>query len=97
MDIINKTYELIDVLDNSFLIKELIFYKDKIINNKELCKLIDKGNRELDDYVLMSIKRELYKYEEYRKYQELYNELNFIVMEINSRYKKLFNERMCGI
>ena len=97
MDIINKTYELIDVLDNSFLIKELIFYKDKIINNKELGNLIDKGNRELDDYVLMSIKRELYKYEEYRKYQELYNELNFIVMEINSRYKKLFNERMCGI
>ena len=45
----------------------------------------------------MSIKRDLYKYEEYKIYNELYSELKFIVMDINSRYKALFNERMCGI
>lgn len=97
MDIINKTYELIDVLDSSSLIKDLLFYKNKILNNKKLCDLIAKGNSEKDDYVLIGIKLELYKYEEYKKYQELYNELNFIVMDINSRYKSLFNERKCGI
>ena len=97
MDIINKTYELIDELDSSSLIKDLIYYKNKILENRELCELINKGNKEKDDYILMSIKRDLYKYEEYKIYNELYSKLKFIVMDINSRYKALFNERMCGI
>ena len=33
----------------------------------------------------------------YKKYHELYSELNFIVMDINNRYKSLFNERSCRI
>ena len=92
-----KTYELIDVIDNSYLIKELEYYKDKILSNKELCSLIDKGNKEVNDYVLMEIKKELYTYLEYKKYMELYNELNFIVMDINNKYKSLFNERSCSL
>ena len=97
MDIINKTYELIDVLEESSLIKDLVYYKNKILNNKELCSLIDRGNKEEDKYVLMSIKKDLYKYLEYKEYMRLYNELNYIVMDINSRYKGLFNERGCSI
>ena len=97
MDIMEKTYELIDVLDSSSLIKDLAYYKNKILSNRELCSLIDKGNKEKDEYVLMSIKRDLYKYLEYREYMRLYNELSFIVMDINSRYKALFNDRMCSI
>lgn len=97
MDIINKTYELIDVLDSSSLIRDLTFYKNKILSNEQLCGLINRGNSEKDEYVLMGIKRELYNYEEYKRYNELYSELNFIVMEINSRYRSLFNERKCGI
>ena len=97
MDIMEKTYELIDVLDNSSLIKDLTYYKNKILDNKKLCELIDKGNKEEDKYVLMSIKKELYEYLEYREYMRLYNELSFIVMDINSRFKSLFNERMCSI
>ena len=97
MDIMNKTYELIDVLDNSSLIKDLTFYKNKILNNKKLCELIKKGNNEEDKYVLMSIKKDLYNNFEYSEYMRLYNELNYIVMDINSRYKRLFNDRMCSI
>ena len=97
MDIINKTYELIDELDSSSLIKDLIYYKNKILENRELCELINKGNKEKDDYILMSIKRDLYKYEEYKIYNELYSKRKVIVMDINSRYKALFNERMCCI
>ena len=97
MDIMNKTYELIDVLDNSSLIKDLTYYKNKILDNKKLCELIDKGNKEEAKYVLISIKKELYEYLEYREYMRLYNELSFIIMDINSRFKSLFNERMCSI
>ena len=63
MDIMEKTYELIDVLDSSSLIKDLAYYKNKILSNRELCSLIDKGNKEKDEYVLMSIKRVLSLYE----------------------------------
>ena len=97
MDIMNKTYELIDVLDNSSLIRDLTYYKEKILSNEKLCALIDRGNSEDDKYVLMSIKKELYEYLEYREYIRLYNELMYIVMDINSRYKALFNERRCSI
>ena len=97
MDIMEKTYELIDVLDSSSLIKDLTYYKNKILDNKKLCELIDKGNKEEDKYVLMSIKKELYEYLEYKEYMRLYNELSFIIMDINSRFKSLFNERMCSI
>ena len=97
MDIMNKTYELIDVLDNSDLFKELTIYKEKIINNRELRELIDKANKEKDKYKLLSLKKNLYKYEEYQEYNRIYNEIMYIVMNINSRFKSLFNnERMCS-
>ena len=97
MDIMNKTYELIDELDNSSLFKNLSLYKEKIMNNKALRELIDKGNNTSDKYLLLSIKQELYKYPEYKEYMKLYNEIMYIVMDINNRYKSLFNERKCSI
>ena len=97
MDIMIKTYELIDTLDNSKLFKELSIYKEQIMNNKELRCLIDKANKETDKYKLLSIKQELYKYDEYINYNDIYNEIMYIVMDINSRFKLLFNnERMCN-
>ena len=97
MDIMIKTYELIDTLDNSKLFKELSIYKEQIMNNKELRCLIDKANKETDKYKLLSLKQELYKYDEYNKYNSIYNEIMYIVMDINSRFKSLFNnERMCN-
>ena len=97
MDIMAKTYELIEVLDNSSLMKNLDFYKKKILGNNELLELIKRGNEEKDEYILMGIKRELYKYVEYQEYMRLYNELNYLIIEINSRYKALFQERVCRI
>ena len=97
MDIINKTYELIDTLDNSDLFKDLTIYKEKIMNNKELRELIDVANNETDKYKLLGLKQELYKYEEYIEYNRIYNEIMYIVMNINSRFKSLFNnERKCS-
>ena len=97
MDIMNKTYELIDVMEDSVLFKDLVFYKRKIMENKSLRDLIDRGNSEEDEYKLLSIKRDLYKYDDYKEYMRLYNEIMYIVMDINKRYKELFNERKCCI
>ena len=92
----NKTFELIDVLDNSDIIRNIEICKDKIEENKELKELIQKGNNNLDDkYLLMDIKNKLYKYPEYNDYMHYYNELMYIVMDINSRYKKIIGKGSC--
>lgn len=93
-EIIEKTYELIDVLDNSDIIKNIDKYKERILNNKELLDLIDKGNR-CDEYQLLDIKKKLYGNKDYKSYMDNYNKLMYIVMDINSRYIKIIDERSC--
>ena len=88
-DIMEKTFELIDVLDRSDIIQNLTFYKDKILNNKDIQDLIDKGNKTDDKYLLMDIRRKLYKYDDYKNYMKYYNDLMYIVMDINSRFKRI--------
>ena len=94
-EIMKKTYELIDVLDGSDLIKNLEIYKNKISSNKELSDLINKGNNTSDKYLLLDIKRRLYKDNDYKNYIDRYNELMYIVMNINSRYKNLLGKGSC--
>ena len=94
-EIMKKTYELIDVLEESDLISELTNYKEKIINNLELSKLISMGNSTKDEYLLLDIKRKLYKNSDYKNYMDKYNELMYIVMNINSRYNKLLGKGSC--
>ena len=94
-EVMNKTFELIDELDNSDIIHNIEIYKNKIENNSELKNLIDKGNSTSDEYILMDIKNKLYKYPEYKNYMKYYNELMYIVMEINSRYKEIIGKGSC--
>ena len=96
MDIMMKTYELIDALDNSQLFQKLDFFKEKIKGNDTLKNLIYNGNNTTDEYMLLAIKQELYKYDEYKEYMKIYNEIMYIVMNINIKYKQLFIERMCN-
>ena len=94
-EIMEKTYELIDVLEESEMIKNLFFYKDKIMNNEELQKLIHEGNSNNDSYKMLDIKRKLYKDLDYCGYIDSYNELMYLVMDINSRFKKIIGEGSC--
>ena len=94
-EIMNKTYELIDILDNSDIIHNLEKYKDKIINNKEIQELINIGNNTKDEYIIRDIRVKLYKYDDYKNYMDNYNKLMYIVMDINNKYKKIINERGC--
>lgn len=92
-NIIKKTYELIDTLDNSSLIKELSYYKDKIINDKYILNLINEYNNSDNDEEKINIKKELYDNINYKKYMENYNKLNYIIMDINNRFKKITNTK----
>ena len=88
-EVMDKTFKLIYVLDNSDVIKNRTLYKNKVISNTEIQELINIGNKTMDKYKLMDIKRKLYKYEDYVNYMKYYNELMYIVMDINSRFKSI--------
>lgn len=94
-EVMVRTFELIDALEESDIIRELDINKKKIENNFELRELINKGNNTKDQYELMDIKNKLYQYSEYKGYIQQYNELMYLVMEINSRYKKLIGMGSC--
>jgi len=89
------TYELIDELEKSDLIKNLVFYKDKVKSNIVLCELINKGRNSDDKYLIMDIKRKLYTDSDYKNYIKYYNELFYLVMDINKRYNKVINDKYC--
>ncbi len=94
-EIMKKTYELIDVLEESDMIRDMEMYREKIQGNKELCSLIHEGNCTDDEYVLLDIKRRLYKNKDYKGYMDQYNQLMHIVMDINYRYRKLLGKGRC--
>ena len=94
-EIMEKTFELIDALEESDLIKELDKYKRRISSNESLSKLIKEGNTTSDKYILLDIKRRLYKDSDYKNYMDSYNKLMYIVMDINSRYNKLLGKGCC--
>lgn len=94
-EVIEKTYDLIDELDNSIIIKEILLYKKEITDNKEIQELLSRGNNLEDDYTLKSIKEKLYSYKEYKKYMENYTKLRYITMDINNKINSLINNKSC--
>ena len=94
--IMEKTFELIDVIDDSEMMKELEEYKSQVLENKEIQELLKVGNNTSIEYEQLEIKKKLYEYPEYRGYMKYYDELMFLVMKINQEFKKFTNSgRRC--
>ena len=94
--VIQKTKHLIEVIEESELIKNLEYYKNKVVINKEIMTLIDKYNNSNDDYEKISLKEKIYKYDDYKLYMKYYNELFYYVLRINNMFKKFTNYRGCN-
>ena len=58
--IMEKTFELIDMLDDSEMIKELEKYKRQVLENKEIQELLKVGNNTSIEYEQLEIKKKLY-------------------------------------
>ena len=97
-EIIEKTYKLLDTLDNSEVIKKLTQYKEKLKQDEAVLSLVKKYNNEEDLTKKIHIKKQIYNKENYKKYMEAYNELNYIVLKINKKYAEYTNtkEGLCG-
>ena len=96
-NVIEKTKELINALDSSDLISNLDYYKNRVINDKNILELVSKYNNSNDDYEKISLKKEIYKNNDYVNYMKYYNELFMYVIKINNMYKKFTNSRGCSI
>ena len=95
-NVILKTKQLIEVIDSSELIKNLDYYKNRVIINKEIMSLIDKYNNSDDDYEKISLKKKIYNFEDYNSYMKYYNELFCYILRINNMYKKFTTDRGCN-
>ena len=92
-EIIEKTYKLLDTLDNSDLIQNLTYYKHKLSTNNEVLSLITRINNETNNEIKVKLKKELYSNNEYKNYIDAYNELYYIVLRINQKYREYTNTK----
>ena len=92
-EIINATYNFLDALDNSELIKNLTKYKQKLLKNKKILSLIDEIKKEENHDTLITKRKELYKDDNYKMYMKYYNELSLIILKINHQYHKYTNTK----
>ena len=92
-EIIEKTYKLLDTLDNSEVIKKLTKYKKIISLDKEVLSLVKKINNEDNLETKIELKKQLYNNENYKNYMDAYNELFYIVLKINKKYKEYTNTK----
>lgn len=90
-EVIEKTYKLLDTLDNSSLIKNLTKYKNRLLNNNEVLLKIKNTKKEKDNNKLISLRKELYNNNDYKMYMKYYQELSFIVLKINKKYAEYTN------
>ncbi len=94
-EIIEKTYQLLDALDNSEVIKKLTYYKQKLEQDEEVLSLVKKINNEMDSNKKIELRKQLYNNNDYKNYMDSYNELNYIVLKINNQFSKYTNTKTC--
>lgn len=91
-EVIDKTYELIDYLDNSSLVKEFVIYKKRLLNNQDILNKIKEYQESNNNSLL---KKEIFSNEDYANYMKCYNELYYLVMDINKRLKDITGKKGC--
>ena len=85
-EIISATYNFLDALDNSNLIKNLTIYKQKLLKDKKILSLIKEIKKEKDSNILITKRKLLYENNNYKMYMKYYNELSLIILKINHKY-----------
>ena len=83
-NIIEKTKNLINVLE-----------EQREVLNKGLLELIGKYNNSNNHYEKISLKKEIYKDDNYKEYMKYYNELFFYILKINRKFMKYISNKTC--
>lgn len=95
-DINIKISELIELLNNDIRIKKLSTLKEELKKDDSLIRkieLLKKMNEYTNEY--QNLKKKIFKNNKFVEYKELENEINFLILEINQKLKKLTNKKGC--
>ena len=90
-ELIEKVNELKEELNNTKEVKELKEINNSIMKDQELLNDIKKYNETQDE----NIKERIINHKLFREYKHKENELNFIILEINSKLKEISSSRSC--
>ena len=91
-ELIEKIENIKKELDNSKEVKHIKELNNKIKDNKELLNIIEKYNNTQSE----SIKKEIINNEFFREYKLSENEINYIILEINSKLKQISKKGSCS-
>lgn len=93
---VDGALNFINELENSTLVKELRYYKDRVKNNKDIMDLLSIIHKEVDDNMLIYYRKKIYSYNDYKEYMTRYNELSMIVSSLNKMFNEFTNEKIGG-
>lgn len=85
------TFNLLDSLDKSDMIKDMVKYRDILLNDKDTIDLVKEIRNENDSITVIKKRKDLFKNENYKLYMKNYQELVMMVMEINKKYHEYTN------
>ena len=94
-NIIEKTKNLINAIDNSELMSNLDYYKKRVLLNKNILDLINKYNNSNLTQEKISLKEEIYRDNNYREYMKCYNELFYYILKINKKFREYTSSKGC--
>lgn len=92
-ELIEKIEALKMCLDNTEEVKNIKSLNLKVIENKELLNKIKLYNQTKKE----SLKEEITSNELYKEYKKAETELNILILQINSKLKKISKKGKCGI
>ena len=93
---VDGALNFINELENSTLVKELKYYKDRVKDNKDIMDLLSIIHKEVDDNMLIYYRKKIYSYNDYKEYMTRYNELSMIVSSLNKMFNEFTNEKIGG-
>ena len=91
-ELIEKIEALKICLDNTEEVRNIKSLNLKVIENKELLNKIKLYNQTKKE----SLKEEITSNELYKEYKKAETELNILILQINSKLKKISNKGKCG-
>ncbi len=89
--VIEKTYELIDVMDNSDMVRNIKSSKKKLLLDRKFIRKIASVQEDMS----IDNKKMLYDNVYYKMYMDNYYELQLIILDINKRINSILGNKEC--
>lgn len=99
MELINKVYEIIDLLKESKEIEEFLKLKESIKADVEIKALLKdiKENENIYTKEYTELKRKLLTNEKVKKYKKIENDFYFLSLDMNKVLNKINEKKSCGL